>query len=162
MRYLERRKVKKGLSTRNFAAPVEHLLDTFLDSGREGGEYGVFEPIVTRETKGVSPKPSPEGLWFIAKIWGLGEDEVGSIGNGMGGERGEVDPLVMARKIGEGLIMVGDSVDDMRAGRRAGAATVLLVNDENGELEAGEDVDLGVRRLDELVGVLEKGFEGRS
>lgn len=58
--------------------------------------------------------------------------------------------------------MVGDSIDDMAAGRRAGAATVLLVNDVNGRLVRHEYTDLVIERLDELVGILENGFEGRD
>lgn len=54
--------------------------------------------------------------------------------------------------------MVGDSIDDMAAGRRAGAATVLLRNEVNGELVAHEYTDCVVRELEELVGILEKGI----
>ena len=39
---------------------------------------------------------------------------------------------------------------------------MLLVNDENQELEGKDEADLGIRRLDELIDVLEKGFEGRA
>lgn len=60
------------------------------------------------------------------------------------------------------LIMVGDSIDDMTAGRRAGAATVLLVNEENARLAEHPHTDLVIRRLDELIGVLEDGFVGRE
>jgi hypothetical protein len=54
--------------------------------------------------------------------------------------------------------MVGDSIDDMTAGYRAGAATVLLVNEVNAHLATHEHTDLCIRRLDELVKVLEDGF----
>ncbi|KAI8625670.1 HAD-like protein [Xylariaceae sp. FL1651] len=60
------------------------------------------------------------------------------------------------------LIMVGDSIDDMTAGRRAGAATVLLMNDENAHLAEHAHTDLVIRRLDDLVKVLEEGFVGRE
>jgi phosphoglycolate phosphatase-like HAD superfamily hydrolase len=60
-----------------------------------------------------------------------------------------------------GLIMVGDSIDDMTAGRRAGAATVLLVNPANAHLASHEHTDLVIGRLDELIGHLEEGFTGR-
>lgn len=93
-----------------------------------------FHPVVTREFK--PPKPDPAGILHIARNWGL-EDA-------------------------QGLIMVGDSIDDMAAGRRAGAATVLLVNDVNGRLVKHEYTDLVIERLDELVGILENGFEGRD
>lgn len=61
-----------------------------------------------------------------------------------------------------GLIMVGDSIDDMTAGRRAGAATVLLVNSANEHLARHEHTDLVIGRLDELIGHLEDGFTGRD
>ncbi|KAI9699705.1 MAG: hypothetical protein M1836_002739 [Candelina mexicana] len=56
--------------------------------------------------------------------------------------------------------MVGDSVDDMTAGFRAGAATVLLVNDVNTQLRSHEYTDLCIGRLDDLIGILEEGFVG--
>jgi hypothetical protein len=54
-----------------------------------------------------------------------------------------------------------DSIDDMTAGFRAGAATVLLANDVNAHLADHEHTDLVIARLDELVEVLEHGFVGR-
>jgi HAD superfamily hydrolase (TIGR01509 family) len=92
-----------------------------------------FDPVVTREFK--PPKPDPAGILHIARRWGL-EDAAG-------------------------LIMVGDSIDDMAAGRRAGAATVLLVNHGNARLASHEYTDLVIGRLDELVGILDNGFEAR-
>ncbi len=61
-----------------------------------------------------------------------------------------------------GLIMVGDSIDDMTAGRKAGAATVLLVNDVNKHLAEHEYTDLVITQLDDLIDVLENGFAGRQ
>lgn len=127
MDYLNSRNIPKGICTRNFDAPVTHLLTTFLPSH-------IFAPIVTREFR--PPKPDPAGILHIAKQWGL--------------------------EGGEGLIMVGDSVDDMLAGRRAGAATVLLRSEANGHLDGHEATDLVVGRLDELVGLLEGGFVGKD
>ncbi len=60
------------------------------------------------------------------------------------------------------LIMVGDSIDDMTAGRRAGAATVLLVNDANRDLADHPHTDLVIGRLDDLIAVLDDGFVGRE
>ncbi|KAF2202403.1 HAD-like protein [Delitschia confertaspora ATCC 74209] len=93
-----------------------------------------IHPIITRDFR--PPKPSPAGILHIAKTW-------------------------MHENRGEGLIMVGDSIDDMTAGFRAGAATVLLVNEVNAHLTEHEHTDLVIRRLDELIGVLENGFEGK-
>lgn len=60
-----------------------------------------------------------------------------------------------------GIIMVGDSLDDLTAGRLAGAATVLLLNDVNRDLANHENTDLVIHQLDELIQVLETGFQGR-
>lgn len=58
------------------------------------------------------------------------------------------------------LIEHRDSIDDMTAGHRAGAATVLLVNEVNAHLATHEHTDLCISRLDELIEVLENGFVG--
>ncbi|KAE8349645.1 HAD-like domain-containing protein [Aspergillus coremiiformis] len=94
-----------------------------------------FLPIITRETPGLLPKPDPAGILHIASEWGLGNR-------------------------GENLIMVGDSIDDMTAGHTAGAATVLLLNDHNGHLKEHFHTDLCIKRLDELINILEEGFVG--
>lgn len=78
---------------------------------------------------------------------------VGAAGDGQDAE-GKADA--------SGLIMVGDSIDDMTAGRRAGAATVLLVNPANEHLAEHEHTDLVIGRLDELISHLEDGFTGRE
>lgn len=49
----------------------------------------------------------------------------------------------------------------MTAGYSAGAATVLLVNEVNAHLANHEHTDLCIRRLDELVDILENGFRGQ-
>ena len=56
---------------------------------------------------------------------------------------------------------VGDSVDDMTAGHKAGTATVLLANEDNGELKGHEHTGRWIDRLDELIEILEAGFEER-
>ena len=57
---------------------------------------------------------------------------------------------------------MGDSIDDMTAGHKAGAATVLLANEINGELKGHEHTGRWIERLDELIGILEAGFEERA
>lgn len=91
-----------------------------------------FAPIITREFR--PPKPDPAGILHIAKAWGL-EDGA------------------------ESLIMVGDSMDDVVAGYKAGAATVLLSSEDNEGLEKHEYTGVAIQRLDDLVGILEEGFE---
>ncbi|ROT34459.1 HAD-like protein [Sodiomyces alkalinus F11] len=136
MSYLDARGIRKGICTRNFDTPVAHLLGKFLPDSH-------FSPIVTRDFR--PAKPHPAGILHIASSWGLNGTEVG--------EEGEADA--------SGLIMVGDSIDDMTAGRKAGAATVLLLNDVNGHLVEHHHTDLVIRRLDELIPILEEGFEIR-
>ena len=132
MSYLETKNIPKGICTRNFDTPVNHLLSKFLEGKK-------FYPIVTRDFR--PPKPDPAGILHIAKSWGFVK----------GGGEGDASQL----------IMVGDSIDDMTAGYRAGAATVLLVNEVNAHLAEHEHTDLCIRQLDELVEVLERGFVGR-
>jgi len=49
----------------------------------------------------------------------------------------------------------------MTAGYRAGAATVLLVNEVNAHLATHEHTDLCISRLDELIAILDRGFVGQ-
>jgi phosphoglycolate phosphatase-like HAD superfamily hydrolase len=142
MAYLDVKGIPKGICTRNFETPVAHLLTKFLSGS-------VFHPIVTRDFR--PPKPDPAGILHIAKAWGLTREVEN---DGSAGTEAEGDA--------SGLIMVGDSLDDMTAGRRAGAATVLLANDVNRHLVNHENTDLVINRLDELVTILEEGFQGRD
>ncbi|KAK4457204.1 HAD-like domain-containing protein [Cladorrhinum samala] len=163
MTYLSSRGIRKGICTRNFDAPVQNLLSKFLD----GHEFG---PIVTRDFR--PPKPDPAGILHIARSWGLFRKSGGEAGvlkeggdaeNGREKEETEGSDLVKTEKGEEvadasSLIMVGDSVDDITAGRRAGAKTVLLVNHVNKHLADHEHTDLVISRLDELIDVLENGL----
>ncbi|KAI5923098.1 HAD-like domain-containing protein [Camillea tinctor] len=156
MAYLDARGVRKGICTRNFAQPVAHLLGAFLADS-------VFDPVVTRDFR--PPKPDPAGLLFIARSWGLvgaaAEDGGGGGVHVVNGQHHGSDDRGLAGNASH-LIMVGDSIDDMTAGRKAGAATVLLANDANRELAEHEHTDLVIERLDELIDVLDKGFVGRE
>lgn len=178
MTYIDSKSLPKGICTRNFDAPVDHLLTKFLTAVKP------FHPIITREFR--PPKPDPAGILHIARSWGLTQPR----GRGTAGHGGE-EPLRKvfmddgaevrsevvengARASGQeregkddeadasGLIMVGDSIDDMTAGRRAGAATVLLVNPANEHLAEHEHTDLVIGRLDDLIRHLEDGFTGRE
>ncbi|KUI73053.1 hypothetical protein VM1G_08197 [Cytospora mali] len=170
MAYLDARGIPKGICTRNFDAPVNHLLGKFLST------VAPFHPIVTREFR--PPKPDPAGILHIARSWGLtrpgsertvGEERLEKVYM-VDGAQVRSEAVESGRPVEEdgeeadasGLIMVGDSVDDMGAGRRAGAATVLLVNPVNEHLAEHECTDLVISSLDELIGILEEGFKGRE
>ncbi|EHK96163.1 putative uncharacterized hydrolase [Glarea lozoyensis 74030] len=66
MTYLTAKSIPKGICTRNFDAPVAHLLDKFLVGQ-------TFSPIVTREFR--PPKPDPAGILHIARSWGLVKED---------------------------------------------------------------------------------------
>ncbi|KAJ5564723.1 hypothetical protein N7513_000965 [Penicillium frequentans] len=96
----------------------------------------IFLPIITRDTPNVIPKPDPAGILHIAQEWGL-------------------------TNRAESLIMVGDSIDDMTAGHKAGAATVLLLNERNVHLQEHAHTDICISQLDDLIEILEQGFVGQ-
>ncbi|KAK4556531.1 hypothetical protein LTR86_006102 [Recurvomyces mirabilis] len=137
MEFLDQHKMKKGICTRNFDAPVDHLLNTHIPA-----HINPFHPIITREFR--PPKPSPAGILHIGHSWGVTSSA--SMPSTPSGER--LLPLVM----------VGDSIDDMTAGYDAGALTVLLRSEGKEELETHEKTDVVVDRLDDLVAMLEKGL----
>lgn len=56
---------------------------------------------------------------------------------------------------------VGDTIDDMTAGHKAGTATVLLANEGNQDLKEHAHTGRWIERLDELIGILETGFEDK-
>jgi phosphoglycolate phosphatase-like HAD superfamily hydrolase len=58
--------------------------------------------------------------------------------------------------------MVGDSVDDMAAGRDAGAITVLLRSEANAHLVDDARTDVVIDRLDDMIGLLEKGLTAKN
>lgn len=156
MTHLDAARLPKAICTRNFDAPVAHLLSRFLPDLAQP-----IHPIITRDFR--PPKPDPAGILFIARSWGLfspskqrkdGQQQQSDGDNETTQGEQEVDA--------SGLIMVGDSIDDMTAGRRAGAATVLLTNPANAHLEKHPHTDLVIRRLDELPAILDNGFVGRS
>lgn len=80
-----------------------------------------FSPIITRSFK--PPKPSPAGILHIAREWKIDDEERA-----------------------DHLIMVGDSIDDMKAGAGAGALTVLLESDANQDLKQHECTDISIKR----------------
>ncbi|VVT44996.1 uncharacterized protein SAPINGB_P000603 [Magnusiomyces paraingens] len=88
-----------------------------------------FEPVITRDFR--PPKPSPAGILAIAKTW-------------------NVDP--------HKLVMVGDSIDDMMAGHRAGSGTILLRTPVNEHVSGEPETDVTVENIDDIIEILEKGF----
>ena len=140
MVYLDRKGIRKGICTRNFDAPVTHLLEKYLPS-----HINPFSPIITRDFR--PPKPSPAGILHVAHSWGIVDDT-------------SVPADLPSRRLLP-LLMVGDSIDDMVAGHDAGALTVLLRSEGKEDLERDERTDVVISRLDELIGLLDEGIGSR-
>jgi HAD superfamily hydrolase (TIGR01509 family) len=81
-----------------------------------------FEPECILGREAAQPKPSPEGICKLLKLWDAAPDDA---------------------------VMVGDYVFDFMAGRAAGTATVYV--DTTGEFQWAHHADIRVRRLDHLV-----------
>ncbi|OQN96733.1 hypothetical protein B0A48_17157 [Cryoendolithus antarcticus] len=138
MEFLDKHRIPKAICTRNFDIPVDHFLGNHFP-----GHVKAFHPVVTREFR--PPKPSPAGILHIAHSWKV-------VGSASVPEISPADRPVP-------LLMVGDSIDDMIAGHDAGAVTVLLRSAGKEELERDGRTHIVIDRLDDLVGILEKGLE---
>lgn len=191
MDYLERRNVNKALCTRNFPRPVHHLLETSLPGRRfypivtretsgippKPRPEGLWE--IVKAWRGDDSLLSPAHKAPIASESNEedGIEQPESHGSSSNDEEAWEDVpspsqaprLVddqfaveeLQNTLGKGIIMVGDTSDDIIAGHQAGAATVLLANDENGDAAKMKEVDLVIGEVEELIGVLEEGFHGR-
>lgn len=109
------------------SAPVTHLLTTFLPKH-------IFNPIITRDFR--PPKPDPAGILHIAREWGIVADQTAASAS----KESSGEPKAIP------VIMVGDSIDDIIAGYRAGAATVLLRNKFNDDAVEHTYTDLVIDR----------------
>ncbi|KAH3900272.1 related to putative haloacid dehalogenase-like hydrolase [Saccharomycodes ludwigii] len=126
MEYLTINSISKNICTRNKITPVNALIGKFIDT-----KYSKFDYILTRDFQ--PTKPSPEPLLYI-------KNRLDSSSNNNVGK----------------MVMVGDSIDDMKSGRYAGFITILLLNENNSYLVADNSehkhlVDYTITRLDELI-----------
>lgn len=182
MSYLDQRGIRKGICTRNFDEPVNHLLRKFLvatstERPQDGLHDGLraFAPILTRSF--TPPKPSPAPLLHIAEQWGLipsgslakvdrrteaaYEDTTTPSGNIHELHPTSHDsPAPPPDQRCNNVIMVGDSIDDVLAGKRAGCVTIVLQSEDGAgqNPEVVEMADFSVRRLDEIIHLLEQGM----
>lgn len=129
LEYLDKHGIKKAICTRNFDAPVSHLLEKHVP-----GHINAFSPVVTRGFR--PPKPSPAALLHIAERWKLTSNT--SVAD---------SPTNGALP----LIMVGDSIDDIVAGYEAGALTVLLRSEGKEQLADDERTDVVIDRYVDLI-----------
>lgn len=89
-----------------------------------------FDPIVTRDFTPTKPHPAP--IQHIAESW-------------------NTEP--------KNLIMVGDSIDDMKSGKDAGATTVLIRTHANDHIRDIEQTDYVIDRLDDLIKMMQNGLD---
>ena len=106
--------------------PVDHLLKHHIPS-----HIIPFAPVITRDFR--PPKPSPAGILHIAQSWGVVDYSDSAMHESPG-----------SRQLP--LLMVGDSIDDMTAGRLAGCVTVLLRSPGKEALEKDEATDVLISR----------------
>ncbi len=90
---------------------------------------GDFDVVITRDDP-IEPKPSPEGILRAAERLGINADQI---------------------------IVVGDYIFDMQAGRRAGAVTVLLETVLPVDMPE-IDFDFKVARLDDVKEIIQLGL----
>lgn len=90
-----------------------------------------FSPLITRDFQ--PPKPSPAGILHIAKSWNVTADD-------------STASKTPASRSLLPILMVGDSIDDMTAGREAGALTVLLRSEGKEDFEEDERTDVVIDR----------------
>ena len=118
---LRRNRIPMGIITRNSFKSVVSALKQF-----EGITCNDFHAVITRE--GISPKPSPEGVFKAAESMGC---------------------------LAEELMVVGDFRFDVIAGNRAGATTILLTNGEESTMLPGDPIpDYMCRYLSEVVEIV--------
>ncbi len=91
----------------------------------------VFDVVLARED--APYKPNPEGIWRICEVWGLRPDEV---------------------------LMVGDYLYDIEAGRNAGARTALVTHGKAWPF--AEQADLAFASFEEIPEALRQWFGGAA
>jgi HAD superfamily hydrolase (TIGR01549 family) len=118
--FLEKCQLPKAILTRNNQDTVNYFLNLH-ESHRK------FNLTITRDF--TPPKPAPDPLLHIAKLWNIQPEE---------------------------LLMVGDHSDDLICAKDAGSVGILLLNSKNQHFQSM--ADLSIHRLDELIQFLQNGF----
>lgn len=132
--------VKRAILTRNNEDPVIHFLKNVLckeytpkaqNVTTEEDMMNVFNPIITRSF--TPPKPSPLPILHITK------------------EKWHNNP--------EQCLMIGDSIDDMQAGKSAGCTTVLVRTPVNQHVAEMKDItDVSINQIDDIIELLKNGI----
>lgn len=133
--------IQLGICTRNVPKPVDHFLTNVVNTD----SYLNFEPqfvwdgiIVTREFQ--PPKPSPEPILHI----------IDQFSKNLG-----------VKVLPNEVLMIGDSIDDMQAGKNAGCGIVLIKHNQHGNDKVPDHmpIDLIIDDLTNLINLLNSGIE---
>src|SRR5262245_29527076 len=121
VRYLQDRKLKLGIISRNSLGSIRRALENFSSIGASD-----FDAIVSRDDFAI-PKPSPDAILALSKRFSVPAEE---------------------------MLIVGDYIFDIEAGRRAGARTAFLTNRR---LSPPDDhlPDFTIDQLNELKEIIE-------
>ncbi len=125
---LKKSRLRIALSTRNCA----HAVDRFIEVSEIHND--TFHPLLSRDSLGGVNKPSPEVAQHVFRSWNIQPGYESSVW------------------------FVGDSVDDMQCGKRAGCKTCLIRTPHNKDLplatRENELVDVVVDSLEEFAKII--------
>ncbi len=140
VRAWEREHVRSAVAAPGAMALLDRLLErrcrvgiltrntraTALSTLERIGLIDRFDPVCVLGRDSAAPKPAPDGVLALLRRWN-------------------------ARA--HGAVMVGDYVDDLRAGRAAGASAVWIDHDRTGLSSSEADVTIhGLDALQDLIG----------
>ncbi|KAJ2458230.1 hypothetical protein GGF42_002200 [Coemansia sp. RSA 2424] len=129
LEFLYKNSMPIAIITRNNINSVKHFLDNVVaKQPEEQLPIFAFDPVIDRSFK--PTKPHPAGLLHISRVWDIPPQQ---------------------------LLMVGDHLDDLLCGLRAGSVSALLRYGDSSEFEA--HAHIVVDRIDELVDKLTSGFD---
>ena len=124
--FLKEEQFNVALLTRNNRTGVDAFIKKFLQDDNRGvfkSESDIFSIVLTRDFTPVKPHPAP--LHHICSKWNVSEESV---------------------------IFVGDDVQDIECGNRAGSVSVLVNKPNNGNVR--EISDFNIDSLSEIVDML--------
>ncbi|KAJ2899332.1 hypothetical protein GGI21_004811 [Coemansia aciculifera] len=129
LEFLHTHAIPIAIITRNSATSAKHFIDRVVaKQPEEQLKFFAFDPVIDRSFK--PTKPHPAALFHISQAWGIPPQQ---------------------------LLMVGDHLDDLLCGLRAGSVSALLRYDDGSGFET--HAHIVVDRIDELVGKLANGFD---
>ncbi|KAJ2689907.1 hypothetical protein IWW39_001131 [Coemansia spiralis] len=127
--FLHAHDIPIAIITRNNINSVNHFINNVVaKQPQEQMKLFAFNPVIDRSFK--PTKPHPAAILRISRAWDIPPQQ---------------------------LLMVGDHLDDLLCGLRAGSVSALLRYSDNSEFEA--HAHIVVDRIDELVAKLTAGFD---